>query len=73
MDNAKCFSTPLGSHIFLSKDYYPRTKKEEEDMWSIPYTNDVGSIMYVVVCRHPDIAQAVSMVSRYVSNPGKQH
>jgi hypothetical protein len=26
-----------------------------------------------MVCSRPDIAQAVSMVSRYMENPGKQH
>ena len=29
--------------------------------------------MYAMVCSQPDIAQAVSMVSRYMANPGKQH
>ena len=42
-------------------------------MNSIPYANLVGSLMYVMVCTRPDIAYAVSLVSRYMENPGKAH
>src|SRR4051812_3675682 len=42
-------------------------------MNSIPYANIVGSLMYVMVCTRPDIAYAVSLVSRYMANPGKAH
>jgi hypothetical protein len=73
MDSAKKVSTPLAFHFRLSKDLCPRTKQEEEDMRGIPDINIVGSITYAMVCSRPDIAQAVSMVSRYMENPGKQH
>ncbi|XP_056687490.1 secreted RxLR effector protein 161-like [Spinacia oleracea] len=42
-------------------------------MTHIPYTSAVGSVMYAMVCSRPDIAHAVSMVSRYMSRPGKVH
>lgn len=29
--------------------------------------------MYAMVCTRPDIAHAVSVVSRFMSNPGRQH
>ena len=29
--------------------------------------------MYCMVCTRPDIAHAVSTVSRFLSNPGKEH
>lgn len=42
-------------------------------MSSVPYSNAVGSIIYAMICTRPDIAQAVSIVSRYMSNSGKAH
>lgn len=40
-------------------------------MSRVPYASAVGSLMYVIVCTRPDISQAVSVVSRYMENPGK--
>ena len=42
-------------------------------MEKVPYANDVGCLMYAMVCTRLDIAQAISVVSRYMANPGKQH
>ena len=42
-------------------------------MARVPYANVVGSFMYVMVCTRLDISQAISMVSRYKYNPGKDH
>ena len=42
-------------------------------MSHVPYSSAVGSLMYAMVCTRPDIAYAVSVVSRYMANPGKQH
>ena len=42
-------------------------------MSAIPYSSTVGSLMYAMVCTRPDIAHAVGVVSRFLSNPGKQH
>nr|GEY78011.1 retrovirus-related Pol polyprotein from transposon TNT 1-94 [Tanacetum cinerariifolium] len=33
----------------------------------------VGSLMYAMVCTRPDIAHAVGVVSRFMSNPGREH
>ncbi|CAL9023449.1 unnamed protein product [Prunus brigantina] len=42
-------------------------------MAQIPYASVVGSLMYAMVCTRPDISQAVSIVGRYMHNPGKGH
>ena len=42
-------------------------------MSNIPYASAVGSMMYAMVCTWPDIAHAVGVVSRYMSNPGMEH
>jgi len=42
-------------------------------MSDVSYASAVSSLMYTMVCTRPDIAQAVRVVSRYMSNPGKEH
>ncbi|CAA0832460.1 Gamma-glutamyl hydrolase 1 [Striga hermonthica] len=42
-------------------------------MAGVPYSSGVRSLMYAMVCTRPDIAHAVGIVSRYLSNPGKDH
>ncbi|GKD22671.1 hypothetical protein Tco_1224374 [Tanacetum coccineum] len=37
------------------------------------YANAVSRLMYLMVGTRPDIAYAVSVVSRYLANPGKNH
>ncbi|GJS21072.1 retrovirus-related pol polyprotein from transposon TNT 1-94 [Tanacetum coccineum] len=44
-----------------------------ERMSKVPYANTVQSLMYLMVCTRPDIAYAVSVVSKYLANPGKNH
>ena len=73
MNSAKVVSTPFGSHFLFSKEHCPWTKQEEDDMQGVPYTNVVVSIMYAMVCTQANIAQVVSMMSRYMGNSGKQH
>ena len=42
-------------------------------MQHVPYASAVGSLMYAMVCTRPDIAHVVSVVSRFLSNPGIEH
>ncbi|KAL0377078.1 UNVERIFIED_CONTAM: Retrovirus-related Pol polyprotein from transposon TNT 1-94 [Sesamum calycinum] len=42
-------------------------------MKSVPYSNAIGSIMYLMVSTRPDIAYAVRCLSRYMSNAGLPH
>ncbi|XP_031393460.1 secreted RxLR effector protein 161-like [Punica granatum] len=42
-------------------------------MAQVPYASAIGSLMYAMLCTRPDIAYAVSMTSRYQSNPGLDH
>ncbi|XP_048323873.2 retrovirus-related Pol polyprotein from transposon TNT 1-94 [Ziziphus jujuba] len=73
MDKAKPVSIPLANHFKLSKRLCPSSKEEIEEMASVPYSSAVGSLMYAMVCTRPDIAHAVAVVSRFLSNPGKKH
>jgi len=42
-------------------------------MSRIPYANAMGSLMYAMVCTRLDLDYTVSIVSRFISNIGKQH
>ena len=39
----------------------------------MPYANVVGSIMYFMVCCRPDLSYFMSVVGRFMANPGKRH
>ncbi|KMS94630.1 hypothetical protein BVRB_016830 [Beta vulgaris subsp. vulgaris] len=38
-----------------------------------PYRECIGSLMYAAVCTRPDIATAVNICARFVSNPSDEH
>ena len=42
-------------------------------MSRVPYSSDVVSLMYAMVCSRPYLAYAVSAISRYMAKPGKEH
>jgi len=73
MDNAKAVSSPLATHFKLNTEQCPSTDAEKKDMERVPYASAVGSLMYAMVCTRPDIAYAVGVVSRFLSNPGREH
>ncbi|KAL5804929.1 hypothetical protein ACOSQ3_031729 [Xanthoceras sorbifolium] len=72
-ENSKPVSTPLTSHFKLSVALSPKSDAEREYMLQVLYSNAVGSVMYAIVCTRPDISQAISVVSRYMHDPGKGH
>ncbi|KAL2251417.1 UNVERIFIED_CONTAM: Retrovirus-related Pol polyprotein from transposon TNT 1-94 [Sesamum indicum] len=73
MENAKPTSVPLDAHFQLCKDQCPKTESEKEKMEKVPYSNVIGSIMFFMVWTRPDVAYAISCLSRYMSNPGPPH
>ena len=73
MQNAKPVSTLLAAHFRLSSALSPQSDDEIDYMSRVPYSSAVGSLMYAMVCSRPDLSYAVSAVSRYMANPGKEH
>ncbi|KAM0897712.1 hypothetical protein ACQ4PT_022392 [Festuca glaucescens] len=73
MDESKKGFLPMLPGKVLSKTQGPATAEERERMNQIPYASAVGSIMYAMLCTRPDIAHAVSLTSRYQSDPGMEH
>ena len=57
----------------FSLSQYPKNNFEIQEMQQIPYVSAIGNLMYAQVCTRPDIAYIVSMLGRYISNPGKDH
>ncbi|KAL0405967.1 UNVERIFIED_CONTAM: Retrovirus-related Pol polyprotein from transposon TNT 1-94 [Sesamum latifolium] len=73
MSNAKPTFVPLAAHFQLCKNQSPNSETEKERMKNIPYSNAIWSIMYLMVSTRPDIAYAVSCLSRFISNAGLPH
>lgn len=73
MANAKQVSTPLACHFRLSTAQSPVLAEEIQNMSNVPYASAVGCLMYAMVCTRPDLAHAVSTVSKYMANPGREH
>jgi hypothetical protein len=73
MHDSKPVSTPIAPHFKLSSSQSPSTDSEFEYMSKVPYSSVVGSLMYAMVCSRSDLSYAMSSVSRYMTNPGKEH
>ncbi|GJY32683.1 retrotransposon protein, putative, ty1-copia subclass [Tanacetum coccineum] len=73
MENSKKWNLPLHHGIKISKDLCPKSNAELDKMSRVPYASAIGSIMYVMTCRRPDVPFALSMVSRRQQNPGEGH
>ncbi|XP_031257797.1 secreted RxLR effector protein 161-like [Pistacia vera] len=42
-------------------------------MENVSYSNAVGFVMYSMISTKPDLANAISLLSRFMSNPGNEH
>ncbi|XP_070028757.1 secreted RxLR effector protein 161-like [Nicotiana sylvestris] len=73
MHDSKKGFLPFRHGISLSKDQSPKTDEEIEKMKVVPYGSVVGSLMYAMLCTRPDIYYAISVVSRFQSNPGREY
>ena len=51
----------------------PKSDEDAMKMVNVPYANAIGSLMYAMVCSRPDIAYLLSVFSKYMANPGKEH
>ncbi|CAM9003853.1 unnamed protein product [Rhodiola kirilowii] len=73
VEHSKPAVIPLGGHLVLSKQDCPETEEEKNKMADIPYDVAVGSVMYCMLCTRPDLAFAISVLSRFMANPGENH
>ena len=73
MSKAKAVCSPLAGHLKLSSKKCPTSEKDIKEVSKVPYAFAIGSLMYAMVCTRPDIAHAVGVVNRFLSNHGKEH
>lgn len=73
MSECNPVSTPLDTNQKLTAEMSPKNPVEQREMRDIPYQQAVGSLLYAAHGTRPDIAFAVSLVSRFNNNPGKPH
>ncbi|KAH9754237.1 hypothetical protein KPL71_015385 [Citrus sinensis] len=59
--------------VLLSSQQCPSTESKQTEMLKTPYASSVGCLMYAMVLTRLDLSDAVSMVSRFMSNPEKEH
>jgi hypothetical protein len=73
MKDCSTVNTPIASDMKLTEKMCPVTK---DDIWKMkdkPYRELIGTINFLSTTTRPDIAKAVSNVSRYLMNPGILH
>ena len=73
IEKSKPISTPTSVSCKLFLSMSPQTEEKLAYMSRVPYVNAVGCLMYAMVCTRPDIAHAVSVVSRFMARPGREH
>src|SRR5258708_19314159 len=69
MADCKPAPTPLPEKTVLRA----ATDDEVREARSYPYLQVIGSVMYAMLGTRPDIAYAVSTLSRFASRPGMSH
>jgi hypothetical protein len=62
MDKAEPMSTPLSPHFKLSAKQCAETDEYFEYMSKVPYSSVVGSLMYVMVCSHPNLSMSLAFL-----------
>ena len=73
MEGSKTVSIPLAQQFKLSKEHCPKTEEERKEIGKILDASIIGSIMYSMVCTRLDLSHGISVVSRYMADPGIEH
>lgn len=73
MSSDKPIDTPRANNIHMSSTFAPQSEAKKEYLSRVLYPTIVGSLMNVVVCARPNLAHVVSVFSRFIRQPGKEH
>lgn len=67
-------STPIEPNVLtITKEMSPTTEDEKREMEKWPYRELIDSLIYLANATRPDIAFAVSTLSRSYADPGVDH
>jgi hypothetical protein len=73
IDTVKPIDTPSALNAHLSVAFAPKSFEDKEYMAHVPYASAVEFLMYDMVFTRPDLRHAVSIVSRFMIDPRKEH
>lgn len=73
MSSSKLVQLPLASYFRLYNLQCLKKEEEKLDATNILYINVVGYFIYVIVLARIDIAYAVSIVNKYMTQPEREH
>ena len=73
MGMAKPIVSTLAGHFKVSSKQFSTSENGKQEMKNVQYTSAAGSLMSAMVCTRPDVAHTIHVVSRFLSNLGKEH
>ena len=73
LTNAKRVATPMDPNVQFSTDQCPSLTTQLAHMKGIPYSEAIGSVLWLVVVSRPDAAYAIGILSQFIQNPGLAH
>ena len=73
MTDCKPVKVHLACHFKFSSEQCPSSDEEKREMEKVPYSSAVGSTIFTMVSTRPNISYAINILSRFMSNPGKEH
>ena len=73
MSDCRPVGTPMVPGVSLTKATAPLTEAEAQQFAYTPYSRVIGELNFAMRVSRPDIAYAVSALSKFLSNPGVEH
>jgi hypothetical protein len=73
MHRCQPIGTPMEAVTVSSQDCPTLDSEEHHEMLKTPYREVVGKLIFLMRTTRPEIAFSVSIVSRFMHNPGRRH
>jgi hypothetical protein len=68
MEECKPIGVPFDPKVKLQ-----RNANGNDESMGFPYQQEVGSLMYAMLCTQPDLAYPISVLSQHMVNPNMEH